>query len=203
MHQNAQRLLRPVKVIIPYTHLIEFPVKWLRVRRDHERFLSLIEAVAFLHQAQREEKQKNGMPYIEATVEDYEKAYDLAKVVLGHSLQDISKPANDVYVNVKKIVKEKAKKAGVSQTEYTFTRREIREEMNIPDHRLRRMLEELADMEYIVRVGGKQGKRVYYSLAELADSSTVMNGLTTPEELDYKIFSQKTLTNFDNPLLKS
>ena len=54
IHHNAQRLLRPLKIIIPYVDLIEFPASWLRGRRDNDRFLSLIEGIAFLHQHQRQ-----------------------------------------------------------------------------------------------------------------------------------------------------
>ena len=53
-HRNAQRLLAPVRVSIPYTKLLRFPASWTRGRRDHQRLLHLIEVVAFLHQAQRE-----------------------------------------------------------------------------------------------------------------------------------------------------
>jgi hypothetical protein len=53
MHQNAQRLLDPVAVVIPYATLLTFPTSWLRTRRDNLRLLNLIEAVVFLHQFQR------------------------------------------------------------------------------------------------------------------------------------------------------
>ncbi len=46
-HQNAQRLLKVTAVIIPYVDHIRFPHRWLRTRRDHKRFLCLIEAAAF------------------------------------------------------------------------------------------------------------------------------------------------------------
>ena len=68
-HHNAQRLLEPVKVVIPYVDLLSFPSQWLRTRRDHERFLCLIEASAFLHQHQRTRKEYGEVPYIEATLE--------------------------------------------------------------------------------------------------------------------------------------
>ena len=46
-HHNAQRLLKKVLVVIPYAEKIEFPAGWLRTRRDHQRFLNLIEVIAF------------------------------------------------------------------------------------------------------------------------------------------------------------
>ena len=80
VHQNAQRLLEPLPVVIPYAELLTFPSSWLRTRRDNLRLLNLIEAVAFLHQHQRphETLGESGVEYIEATVEDYAIAYSLA-----------------------------------------------------------------------------------------------------------------------------
>jgi DNA primase catalytic core len=55
-HHNAQRLLESIPVVIPYVEHLTFPTRWLRTRRDNERFLCLIEASAFLHQYQRPRK---------------------------------------------------------------------------------------------------------------------------------------------------
>jgi hypothetical protein len=83
-HHNAQRLLEPVKVVIPYVRQITFPTRWLRTRRDHDRFLCLIEASAFLHQHQRScsrltRPDGTEVSYIEATLDDYALAYELAR----------------------------------------------------------------------------------------------------------------------------
>ena len=55
-HWNAQRLLEPLPVVIPYADQLTFPTAWMRTRRDHARFLNLIEVSAFLHQYQRERR---------------------------------------------------------------------------------------------------------------------------------------------------
>ena len=54
--RNAQRLLNPYQVVIPYALILAdlFPKEPLRVRRDFERVLSLIEVSAILHQRQRQ-----------------------------------------------------------------------------------------------------------------------------------------------------
>jgi hypothetical protein len=73
-HHNAQRLLQSLPVVIPYASALTFPDRFLRTRRDQNRFLSLIEAVAFLHQMQRPRKETiiagQMVSYIEASVED-------------------------------------------------------------------------------------------------------------------------------------
>src|SRR5208337_3710538 len=78
-HWNAQRLLEPLSVVIPYADKLTFPVAWMRTRRDHARFLNLIEVSAFLHQYQRERR----AGAVLATLADYATAYALAGMVLA------------------------------------------------------------------------------------------------------------------------
>ena len=54
--QNAQRLLEPIAVVNPYAPTLAFGDARTRARRDHEKYLTLIDAVALLHQHQREVK---------------------------------------------------------------------------------------------------------------------------------------------------
>ena len=84
---NAQRLLKPLPVLIPFARGITFPTKPLRVRRDRPRFMSLIEASAILHQYQREQKEINGVSYVVASIDDYRTARELAIPILKHILR--------------------------------------------------------------------------------------------------------------------
>ena len=56
-HHFAQRLLEPVLVFNPYAEVLTFPASTLKTRRDHEKFLRLINAICFLYQYQRRRKQ--------------------------------------------------------------------------------------------------------------------------------------------------
>ena len=51
--RNAQRLLRPVEVLNPYAPSLTFTSGRTRNRRDHEKYLTLIDSIALLHQHQR------------------------------------------------------------------------------------------------------------------------------------------------------
>ena len=77
-HRHAQRLLRPLKVLNPYADQLTFLSDKTRTRRDHEKYLTLIDTIALLHQYQRvlRTAQENGetIEYIEATLEDIAQA---------------------------------------------------------------------------------------------------------------------------------
>ena len=60
VHRNAQRLLRPLLVHNPYAARLTFLDEKTRMRRDHVKYLKLIEAIALLFQYQREVKSADG-----------------------------------------------------------------------------------------------------------------------------------------------
>jgi len=50
LHQNAQRLIRPLLVANPYAEQLTFLDTQTRTRRDHMKYLTLIKSIALLHQ---------------------------------------------------------------------------------------------------------------------------------------------------------
>jgi len=185
-HHNAQRLLRSLKVIIPYVEAIEFPLAWLRGRRDHDRFLSLIEGVAFLHQHQRTIGDDGGEQYIEANLEDYAIAYDLAHQVFADSAHDLPKPARDFLAQVEAVVEALAKQAKAGIGETWFMRRTIREATKLPDHLIKRHMREIEDLEYVQVQRAPSGGSFRYRLLPQKQAPAVLDGLLTPEALAQK-----------------
>ena len=92
---NAQRLLRPIPVVNNHMHDDpDFPDHLTRTRRDHMKFLTLIETIALLHQHQREIKTdtRHGetLEYIlKATKDDVKLARELVRQVLAPSLDEL------------------------------------------------------------------------------------------------------------------
>jgi hypothetical protein len=170
-HRNAQRLLEPCPVVIPYAQLLTFPTSWMRTRRDNARFLNLIEVSAFLHQHQRE--RQDGA--IIATLDDYRIAYDLAASVLAETLSDLKRPLRLVLDRVRMLA---------NQHEGRVSRRQVRESLQLPDTTVRRWLRELVDLEYLKPERPKpgEGKSTAYTIDSTA-STEGSSGLLTPEEL--------------------
>ena len=46
LHRNAQRLLRPLRVVNPFAEQLTFIDDRTRTRRDHKKYLGLIKAIA-------------------------------------------------------------------------------------------------------------------------------------------------------------
>jgi DNA primase catalytic core len=183
VHHNAQRLLRPLKVIIPFVELIEFPAAWLRSRRDNDRFLSLIEGIAFLHQHQRETGEENGAGFIVASLDDYAIAYDLAHQVFADNAGDLPKPARDFLAQVEAVVESFAKAGKTTVAETWFNRRMIREATKHPDHLIKRLMREIEDLEYVQVQRAPNGGSFRYRLLPQKKAPAVLDGLLVPSAL--------------------
>jgi len=170
-HYHAQRLLEAVPVVIPYVDLLTFPDHWLRARRDHDRFLTLIEVLAYLHQYQRPRKLHQGVEYLEATVADYRWAYFLAHKVLRNSLDELSRWSREMLTYFE------TEKPG------PLTRREIREQLGWPDKRTRDALEELAELEYLEVERGPRNLFTFSLAASPTTRAQSAHRLLTPDEL--------------------
>lgn len=173
-HWNAQRLLEPLPVVIPFAGLLSFPSSWMRTRRDHARFLNLIEVSAFLHQRQRERSPEGA---IVASLADYGAAYALAGEVLRETLTDVKRPLREAFQRIQDLA---------AKADGSVTRRDVREALGVPDSTVRRWLSELVELEYLaVAEEGRQGagKTTRYRLVERGPRNDAVLGLLSPEEL--------------------
>jgi len=197
-HHNAQRLLRPLRVINPHAKLLTYPSESLRARRDHKKYLGMIRATAFLHQYQREIKtlQSNGeiTEYIEVTIDDIARAHELANVILGRSLDELAPPSRLLHKMIREMVEAQCREQDTPPKHYHFSRRDIREWTRWSDSQIKRHIQQLEDFEYIYSVQGKKGKEYVYELLYPGggeDGKPFLMGLTSIEELKKKIAAQK------------
>ncbi len=168
VHRNAQRLLKPLAVLNPFARSLTFPDEATRTRRDHEKYLTLIDTIALLHQYQREVKTaaRAGklIEYVEVTIADIALANELAHEVLGRSLDELPPQTRRLLMLVDGFVAERAKVQAVKRGEVRFSRRELREALGIGDTQLRLHLDRLTSLEYLLVHRGGRGQSFVYEL---------------------------------------
>lgn len=164
LHQNAQRLLRPLAVLNPYADQLTFLDAKTRTRRDHEKYLTLIDAITLLHQYQRPLKKDKHQglvtEYIEVTVDDIAIANELAHEVLGKSLDELPPQTRRLL----QLISEMVHQTGIAKHDYRFSRKDIRDYTGWSDGQLKIHCHRLEELEYIVNHGGKRGKAMCYEL---------------------------------------
>ena len=189
-HQTSQRLLKPIAVVNNFTPYLTYPNKSLVTRRDHEKYLGLIDVVAFLHQYQRkiQTMEIDGEPveYIEVTLFDIETANRIANEVLGQSLDELARPSRTLLDGILKMVREIAEQNNIPIDEVYFTRRMIREHMGWSDWQIKVHIKQLEELEYLhIRIGSR-GKEYAYALnykGQGEDNSRFYLNLTPVEEI--------------------
>ena len=164
-HKNANRLLRPLKVVNPYAELLTFTSKSLRARRDHTKYLNLIQAIAYLFQYQRKPHMVDyggeTMEYINVTLADIYQANELAAEILGRSLDELSPPSRKLLLLIREMCNALAEE---DDRESHFTRRDIREFSGWSDFQVKTHIRQLEELEYLYSTVGRRGKEYVYEL---------------------------------------
>jgi hypothetical protein len=167
-HRAAQTLLRPLAVVNPFAESLTFASDRVRLRRDHVKYLALIDAIALLHQQQRKVQRiavdGASVEYIEVTTADIALANRLAHAVLGRSLDELPPQTRRVLSALDAWVSAQATAQTVARAGVQFTRRHVRAVLGLSDTQLRVHLERLVTLDYVALHGGKPGQRFAYSL---------------------------------------
>ena len=191
LHRNAQRLLRPLAVVNPYADQLTFLSDKTRTRRDHEKYLTLIDTIALLHQHQRVTKSTtdgNGaaVEYIEVTASDIEQANRLTHEVLGRSLDELPPQTRRLLSLVNTLVDTSAAALGIRRTEYHFSRKDVREATGWGDTQLKIHLGRLAELEYLLVHRAERGQGYVYEMLYDGDGNNAphLTGLLDAGALD-------------------
>jgi len=190
LHQDAQRLLEPLAVVNPFARALTFSDARTRTRRDHMKYLTLIRAIALLHQHQRPRRTASTadggvLTYIEATREDILLANQLAHAVLGRSLDELPPGTRRLLSLIERHVERQAAEQGTVRERVRFTRRELRQALGWGDTQLKVHLGRLASLELLWCQRGQHGAHVYELAWDGASEGEArLPGLIDPDQLD-------------------
>jgi len=190
LHRNAQRLLKPLLVANPFAEQLTFIDDKTRTRRDHMKYLTLIRAIALLHQYQRDVKTVNHkgevLSYIEVMKSDIEVANKLAHDVLGRTLDELPPQTRTLLTHVHSMVNEACKAQSIEQNQCRFSRRNIRNFTGWSDGQLKIHCSRLTELEYLLVHRGGRGQSIVYELlydGDLVENTRHMMGLIRTGDL--------------------
>jgi len=162
LHRAAQTLLQPLPVFNPYAEKLRFLSDRLRTRRDHEKYLLLIDARAVLFQHQRERKVVAGRECIVASLDDIARANALAHEALGRGLDDMPPQTRRLLGLIQRMERERSDAAattprqgdaGASRVQGPspcWRRRDLRAFTGWGDTQLKIHLGRLVELEYVL-----------------------------------------------------
>ena len=201
--RNAQRLIKPVEIMNPYSRELTFTVEKTRTRRDHEKYLGLIDAIALLHQHQRKtENDPESGEFIRVTLDDIELANKLAPELLGRSLDELPPQTRCLLEYIKTQVRDLSKREDIEQHLALFSRRQLCELSGWTYSQVKRHLVRLQELEYIIPRYGRMGSTMRYELLVDANepTDTVHIGLLDVEKLRKRESTTTTRTPAETTL---
>jgi hypothetical protein len=126
------------------------------MRRDHSKYLTLIGAIALLHQYQRPVRTAQGVSYVEATREDIAMADRLMKELLARSLDELPPQTRKLLPLLAQLVNGRA--------DFRFSRKEVREFTRWGHTQLKLHLRRLEELECLIVHRGGRGQSFVYEL---------------------------------------
>ena len=178
LHHNMQRLLKPLTVTFPDGLRFTWPFARLQMRREQKKFISLVKAIALLHQYQRKTgtlRRADGVKveYVQATQRDIDLALDLGRLVFSRNVDDVSPTGRRLLAEILKLVtfkqaqmKELDGGKDLFLFEIPFTRKELRQEIGWSETQVRQNIEPLVELGYLGKLAGRQGSACRYVLLD-------------------------------------
>ncbi len=185
-HHAAQRLLKKVIIINPFSEYLDFPANLMRTRRDHDRFIDLITCICFIRQYQKEAKLNDGIRHIECDLIDYKTSFNIMiNGVLSSTMMELPQGVMDLYEQLRDLARKLGKEKKLCPEEVSFTQREIREKTGLGHNWVKKNLRILVDYEYLTVVkGGGERTKGHYSLREDAPIEELnLSMIPSPEEV--------------------
>ena len=167
--------LEPLGVIIPLGNELRIPDYVFKKLRTNAHYLTLIKAIAFWNQKQREIKQKpDGTRFIEATLEDVKWANKLSKEVLLRKSDELNGALRGFFESVKSWLK--------SNNHEHFYAKPLREKLRMNPMQVNRYLKELEQRGYLKQTGGNRKTGFEYSVITWDDYEQLKIGMNIMDE---------------------
>lgn len=155
--RNCMRLLQPLEVINPYADKIHLPQEAHKIRRLNDLFQSYVKQVTLLNQYQRQRVAGDPKTLITAK-EDLRTTIEIMFDSILLKVDELDGSLRDFYEKLKHYVLAKGK-------EYEFEQREIRQNFRISKSQMQRNINNLLELEYIVKTYVSARNTFHYKIA--------------------------------------
>jgi DNA primase len=175
--QNAQRLLRKVKVINPYAQELQIPEMVFKKLRTNNHYLKLIQIISYYCQFNREIKTDGeGTIFIETNLEDISWANRLIKESLLTKSDELSGNLRQFFEILKGIMNQR------KESEKSFYAKEIRQQLRLNPMTVNRHLRDLEMRSYIRQIGGNRKTGYEYIIELWEEYADLQKGIEQMDE---------------------
>ena len=172
-YQHVQREIKPLTVLNPYAKYLSFKADNHRSRRDHQKYLILIECVTLLFQYQREQKGS----VVKTHLIDIALTHFLIRRIFKATLDELPPQTRGFFRRVISYLKNKAEEQETDMLNLWISRREIRELVKLSNTRVHEHITRLISYEYMFSKREADGFRYRLSFRPDEDSASLTGGL--------------------------
>ncbi|MDX1407992.1 MAG: hypothetical protein R3330_07660 [Saprospiraceae bacterium] len=129
---------------------------------------------------------EQSLEYIEVSLDDITVANRLAHEVLGRTLDELSPQTRHLLMLITEYVSDKTVELAMNQTEFRFTRKDVRGFTGWSDFQVKTHMRKLEDLEYVLVHRGGRGHSFVYELlyrGEGQDGESFVMGLVDTARL--------------------
>lgn len=185
--KNCQRMLKPVRVVNPFASQLVLPKSVFKPRRTNAHYLHFIEAVTFLHQAQRQKKvnEQTGEEYIETTLEDIENANYLLKDILLKKSDRLSPACREFFEALKDYLNQ--------EDQLLFKNIDVRLGLGLSRSQQKRYMSELLNEFHIQIKGGDRKTGFTYSVTSFEEYNKLKDSIDNVLDKSLKSLKSRKL----------
>ena len=176
-YNHVQKEIKPLTVVNPYSNHLSFKADNHRSRRDHEKYLILIECVSLLFQYQREQA-SDGRQIVKTHLIDIVLAHFLARRIFKATLDELPPQTRSFFKKVIEYLQAQAEAKECDILDIWITRKQLREFVKLSNTRVHEHISRLISYEYMSSKREAYGFRYRLSFRPDEDSGQLSNNLS-------------------------
>jgi len=148
-YRHVQRELQPLEIINPYSKYLSFSARSHQARRDHQKYLTLLDCITLLFQHQREKVYKDNKLCIKTHPIDIEICNYLSRFIFANSFEELPPQTMLFTSNLIKYILTEAKTSSVEFEQVWFYRKDARHQTGLSNTRVHEHINRLVDHEIL------------------------------------------------------
>jgi DNA primase len=197
-YRHVQREIQGLDVINTFSPFLSFNATTHQARRDHQKYLTLIDTITLLNQHQREKIYKDGRLCVKTHPVDIAEANFLARRIFARALDELPIQTRNFVEFLGKHYLDYAKANQVDFSQVWFYRKDAREITGLSNTRVHEHINRIVDFEYLTirRDANGLGYRFLFepnmergfftSLLKLVEMPEILKHASKKERQEYK-----------------
>jgi len=176
-YRHIQREIKPYPVLNQHSKHLSFNAKSHQARRDHQKYLTLLNCITLLNQHQREVVMRDGDLCVQTHVVDIALANFISRRIFARSLDDLAIQTRNFVTKLVEYFIGYAKEKQIDFDQIWFYRKDMREITALSNTRVHEHAGRLVDFEYLTTRRDQNGIAYRFLFEPEGENANLINML--------------------------